>query len=1467
MSQFFQLGRDLVDGDVGQAQEVIKRLASNDGLLFIKDVSDRHIVAATAVPGTRLWTSEIMPLFQLVTHPRVVESAVLEQEVATLFNYLLGVGGVRMARLFTYVGRLIQSWPAGTPEVSRMAAVELSLTVLSKILDCNTTNIVNEAFSDIVSLFSKCLQGDTPQPEDEFSRLQASKYLDYMRRRLEVGSGITEWQALPQAQAHREQFVLRRDFPGNLSAQGRRHDNDHAEIDKIRILPTYQEIMSMRGEYLPTTDCSQWHIQGIKGRLDREFRLVREDTVGQLRDAVRQAFEHLRAPGRVGKPRDGVRTYTYNDALAVDATFDSFYGLELVVRCSQPAPAQKLELQMRKDWWMQSKRLQSGALVCAINAFGSVLFGVVSGSTMRTKEDVKDRRNKSKDSDQAQSAAEASSKDLTLSEDPDHLYIKLQLIDAGPQEVGRAMGWYRGQGAKSPMSRCLVEFPGVLLASFKHTLEGLQQMYRKPDLPFSNLLAPSNDGPAEMDVQPPMYARKAGFLFDLACLGHGNAEFTLSALHPLDPEELASRSTLDPTQSAALISTLQREFSLIQGPPGTGKSYTGEKIIKVLLANKERARLGPILCVCYTNHALDQLLEHLLDGGVENVIRIGSRSKSERLEGLKLRTVAEKMIRTWQERHGLYELSSSIKDTVNVMRRLFRELSNTDSWRAIKSFLSTEHPAQHDELFGKVQEGWELVTHEPERIIDRWLMGGSHDGRQPSDLELVKRTRLMSMSHAERRAIHSDWLKRIRGPIIAQISKSHQQYTKNAEMQARVRSDVDLRCLQQAAVIGVTTTGLAQKLDLLRRLRCKVMLCEEAGEVLEAHVLTALLPSLEHVILIGDHLQLRPQIQNYDLQSTNPRGLQYSLDTSLFERLVQPTHPSDPRIAFSVLETQRRMHPDISELVRSTLYPRLKDAEVVAKYPKVTGMRDRLFWLHHEELEAAAASQDPINKSHVNKFEVEMTTALVSHLVRQGEYSQGDIAVITPYLGQLQSLRRRMESMFEICLNERDAEELETLEADNSSAQPPPRSLVKKSTLLKAVRVATVDNFQGEEAKVIVISLVRSNPQERCGFLSTSNRINVLLSRAQHGMYIIGNSNTCKNVPMWADVIKRLQATSCLGKSLELQCPRHPDARLPVSCPDDFLRHSPESGCILPCDKRLYCGHSCLGRCHSNVLHNAVKCLEKCPRPKKGCEHPCPLPCGETCQDKCHFRLDNIDLALPCGHRLSSALCWQAQDPSSIRCLEKVTRTVPGCEHKVRVPCHADVNDALFRCNAACGNHRSCGHECKSHCFLCNTRKGGKITEQNHGICKVACGRKYTNCPHGCSEPCHGEISCPPCGKPCEVRCSHSKCGKPCHEPCAPCAEESCQSRCPHTQCTMPCAAPCDWVPCSRRCEEIMDCGHQCKCISPMTLLIPVLDLTRNRSFSLRRAMPGAKVLPEMRISRGEVDVRRLYRDEGIPRN
>ena len=60
----------------------------------------------------------------------------------------------------------------------------------------------------------------------------------------------------------------------------------------------------------------------------------------------------------------------------------------------------------------------------------------------------------------------------------------------------------------------------------------------------------------------------------------------------------------------------------------------------------------------------------------------------------------------------------------------------------------------------------------------------------------------------------------------------------------------------------------------------------------------------------------------------------------------------------------------------------------------------------------------------------------------------------------------------------------------------------------KRIRVAAVDNFQGEEADIVIVSLVRSNGDANIGFLKDENRVNVLLSRARHGMIVIGNQTT-----------------------------------------------------------------------------------------------------------------------------------------------------------------------------------------------------------------------------------------------------------------------------------------------------------------------------------------------------------------------
>ena len=80
-----------------------------------------------------------------------------------------------------------------------------------------------------------------------------------------------------------------------------------------------------------------------------------------------------------------------------------------------------------------------------------------------------------------------------------------------------------------------------------------------------------------------------------------------------------------------------QELAIIQGPPGTGKSFVGEAIIDIIYRHTSQK----ILIECYTNHALDQFLEGLLDRGIKDIVRIGSRSKSSKLEAMNIKTMAE----------------------------------------------------------------------------------------------------------------------------------------------------------------------------------------------------------------------------------------------------------------------------------------------------------------------------------------------------------------------------------------------------------------------------------------------------------------------------------------------------------------------------------------------------------------------------------------------------------------------------------------------------------------------------------------------------------------------------------------------------------------------------------------------------------------------------------------------------------
>lgn len=308
-------------------------------------------------------------------------------------------------------------------------------------------------------------------------------------------------------------------------------------------------------------------------------------------------------------------------------------------------------------------------------------------------------------------------------------------------------------------------------------------------------------------------------------------------------------------------------------------------------------------------------------------------------------------------------------------------------------------------------------------------------------------------------------------------------------------------------------------------------------------------------------------------------------------------------------------------------------------------------------------------------------------------------------------------------------------------------------------------------------------------------------------MYIIGNADTASCVPMWSSVIRMLEDGGNIGPKLQLECSRHPQSRIHVSTPEDFLEQAPEGGCAERCERRLPCGHTCTFKCHSNTRHDAVKCMKPCTRMKK-CGHSCPQRCHERCGE-CIEKITNVPLS--CGHT-TKIECRDRDRIASVKCAQVVVKRLPGCGHDTRVKCHEDMSKK--RCFHPCQQLLDCGHTCQRPCWECWKSKGEHA--QNHrASCTTVCGRPFSACSHNCTRPCHSSTPCSPCDQPCEVRCRHSKCPKKCSDPCAPCAEK-CGWSCSHRQkhpCNMPCAVPCDIIPCDKRCDKMLNCGHRCPSI------------------------------------------------------
>ncbi|MBL4799519.1 MAG: AAA family ATPase [Oleispira sp.] len=196
----------------------------------------------------------------------------------------------------------------------------------------------------------------------------------------------------------------------------------------------------------------------------------------------------------------------------------------------------------------------------------------------------------------------------------------------------------------------------------------------------------------------------------------------------------------------------------------------------------------------------------------------------------------------------------------------------------------------------------------------------------------------------------------------------------------------------------------------------------------------------------------------------------------------------------TMLREQSRMHPFIGQLVSNTFYQgKLIDTERVKKRVNTIGCKSNfptspIVLLDFPPLSRTSRQhsfEQALPRPWSNESEAD---AIITAMGQLEPIIEGNkvptMAVLSPYTAQVAILKKKIAARFDIANN---------------------RLLGFKSVRGENSFVETVDSFQGSEADVVLVSLVRNNARvgvHSLGFLQYSRRMNVLLSRARQKLII-----------------------------------------------------------------------------------------------------------------------------------------------------------------------------------------------------------------------------------------------------------------------------------------------------------------------------------------------------------------------------
>ena len=446
-------------------------------------------------------------------------------------------------------------------------------------------------------------------------------------------------------------------------------------------------------------------------------------------------------------------------------------------------------------------------------------------------------------------------------------------------------------------------------------------------------------------------------------------------------------------------------------------------------------------------------------------------------------------------------------------------------------------------------------------------------------------------------------------------------------------------------IIALTATIAAKYKKSLENCGSEFVIIEEAGELTESSTLPFLPQTLQHLILIGDYNQLRPKVEYFLTKEP------FRYDISTFERLVLSQYKSKDHFDLFKLNHQFRMHPNISKIIKNVYCPNLYDDESTKNIPLFSSIPFNIRFILHDKEEDKTLD----SRSHQNEWEANYISRLIIFLLCR-EIKPEKITIISLYKGQQFLIKRKFEELWNKISQNEDIQCLSFL----------------KDFSQKKINIQCLDNFQGEENDIIIVSISRS---DKLGFVKNRNRSLVTLSRARSTLIVVGNRKllTNKNISNeWAKVIEEAEKISQFsissknnfGLAIKKDLKNNDDVFICNNF-EDLIKYK-FSFNLKKCNELLDCNHHCPLTYH-DFNHSLIDC-------QKRCNHFCrnKHQCIDICSN-CSINNHHPDCLVPVRHKF-------------VR-----------CGHINDVPCHRLVNQTHI-CTTKCNKELPCGHQCFNSC-------------------------------------------------------------------------------------------------------------------------------------------------------------------------